>query len=71
MFEAQAHRCAICETHVEDIPHKSFGNPLVVDHCHETGSVRGLLCPTCNSGLGHFKDNPERLIAAARYLLKY
>ena len=71
MFENQQHRCAICHTHVSDVPHKSFGNPLVVDHSHSTGEVRGLLCPTCNSGLGHFKDNPELLIEASRYLKQF
>ena len=63
--------CAICGIHSSDIPHKQFThNPLVIDHCHSTGEVRGLLCPTCNSGLGHFKDNPEMLISAAQYILK-
>lgn len=71
MFEDQNHECAICHTHVSDVPHKSFGNPLVVDHSHDTGEVRGLLCPTCNSGLGHFKDDPELLTEAANYLKKF
>ena len=41
-----------------------------IDHCHSTGKVRGGLCRSCNLGLGHFKDAPERLIAAVRYLIK-
>ena len=41
---------------------------LSVDHCHTTGKVRGLLCQSCNVGLGAFKDNPESLRKAVNYL---
>ena len=39
-----------------------------VDHCHETGRVRALLCSGCNVGLGMFREQPEFLLRAARYL---
>jgi len=55
----QKDSCAICETH---------GIKLFVDHCHDTGEVRGLLCHTCNAGLGMFKDSPTFLTKAKEYL---
>lgn len=42
---------------------------LVVDHCHKTNKIRGMLCNHCNRGLGHFKDNPELLEFARIYLI--
>ncbi len=47
------------------------GSPkvLYVDHCHKTGKVRGLLCMSCNTAIGHFKDNTEILARAAEYLM--
>jgi len=42
--------------------------PLVIDHCHENGDIRGLLCDRCNVGIGCLEDNQERLISAAKYI---
>ncbi len=53
--------CAICM----DIPN---GQALSVDHCHETETIRGLLCNRCNVGITNFRDKPDLLEAAARYL---
>jgi len=58
----QQGRCAICGE-VETIRAQ-----LVVDHCHATGKVRGLLCTPCNLLLGIAKDDTARLHAAAAYL---
>jgi hypothetical protein len=56
--------CAICGT---DHP-GGRGNTFHVDHDHDTGKVRALLCSKCNNGIGQFNDNPELLEAAAAYL---
>jgi hypothetical protein len=56
--------CAICKQICTVNPN------LSVDHCHLTKKVRGLLCDRCNKGLGFFKDNPDLLIEANKYLQK-
>lgn len=70
--QAQDGCCAICGTHETDLVHGTFiHSPLVIDHDHDTGEVRGLLCPSCNVILGHAKDNPQILLNAVSYLVKY
>jgi|SRR6185436_3628357 len=65
----QGGRCAICGTDKPKERHKS-GN-LHVDHDHKTGKRRGLLCGSCNSALGLFKDDPEIISKAAQYLRSF
>lgn len=65
MVIAQDNKCAICGN--PSTTHKN----LTIDHDHKTGKVRELLCQNCNSGMGHFKDDPDRLIAAAKYLRRH
>ena len=62
----QGDRCAICQTDHPGGPGKYSWN---VDHCHETGQVRGLLCLQCNAGIGKLRDSPTLVHAALRYLL--
>lgn|ERR1017187_2030996 len=65
LLESQGGVCAICGT--EEGGHGRTDH-FVVDHDHATNNVRGLLCHTCNIGLGGFKDDPALLRAAIRYL---
>lgn len=60
----QKYKCAICGTHEDDCSRKT----LFVDHNHDTGEVRGLLCSQCNSAIGLMYDNSETLRKAAKYL---
>lgn len=61
---AQGGLCAICRQ-AQATKQKSR---LCVDHCHQTGRVRGLLCDRCNRALGLFADSAERLDVAIKYL---
>lgn len=67
MAEKQNYRCPICNKQCKFFAGNK-GDAFVVDHCHETKIVRGLICATCNRGLGMFYDNPEVLKKAAEYL---
>jgi hypothetical protein len=58
--------CAICRKR-----NKDNSRLLAVDHCHETGKVRQLLCSKCNMGLGMFNDDPNLLLEAMKYLEKH
>lgn len=65
MKVAQNYECKVCGVS----PEQSGVNGLVVDHCHTTGRVRGLLCAPCNRALGQAKDNYDILFKAAGYLI--
>lgn len=64
LFEKQNYQCMIC---LEPITKKRY---IHVDHCHETGIVRGVLCHHCNNGLGGFKDNIQNIVRSLPYLHK-
>ena len=67
MYTAQGGVCAICHQ-PETAMQNGVLRLLSVDHCHDTGKVRGLLCHHCNAGLGHFRDNADIMQAAMDYL---
>lgn len=64
-LDEQGGKCAICRTSLDT------GRRPAIDHCHETGKVRGLLCIRCNSGIGHLRDSVDLVFAAAAYLLEH
>ncbi|WP_328473882.1 endonuclease VII domain-containing protein [Actinoplanes sp. NBC_00393] len=80
LCESQHYRCKICGIHENDIRSILTGRPrldgeptaepvrLVVDHCHDSQRVRGLLCNSCNAMIGQARDRPEVLRAGADYL---
>lgn len=55
--------CVICEKPLELFSHQTH-----IDHDHEDGSIRGILCENCNRGLGMFKDSTNLLLRAINYL---
>jgi len=71
MLIKQNHSCLICGVHADVAPkvgaHRSHIG-LVVDHNHQTGAVRGLLCQYCNLGIGQLKDDADIVLRAYQYL---
>ena len=67
MWEKQDKFCAICWAWPEISKPKRI---FPVDHDHDTGEIRGILCHACNKALGLFRDDPEILYRAAEYLNK-
>ena len=59
LVNKQDGNCAVCLSNCER---------LYVDHDHQTEKVRGLLCQTCNTGLGMFQENVDTLLQAVKYL---
>ena len=66
---SQHHRCAICRRPFADRPH--LPTSPVVDHDHNTGAVRDILCTNCNVALGLMDEDVLRFEAAQAYLLKH
>ena len=64
MIQQQGGKCAICPVKLEDLS-KSH-----VDHCHETGEIRGVLCHNCNRGIGYLKHDTQIILSASQYLAR-
>ena len=63
MLAAQNFQCVICSINIQAGYH--------VDHCHSTGTVRGLLCQKCNQAIGLVKENEELFFKAAKYIKEH
>lgn len=66
-LQQQNYKCAICGCDYYTYK-KAANKEFCVDHNHQTGKIRGLLCNSCNRALGLFKDSPENLRKATKYL---
>lgn len=64
MLEVQKYKCPVCDCNLQF----AVAN---VDHCHTSGKVRSILCNTCNTALGGFKDSVILLRSAINYLYKH
>jgi hypothetical protein len=67
LFVRQNGKCAICYTASPGGKHGTFH----IDHDHTTGAVRGLLCSTCNTGIGMLQDSIDVLNSAVSYLKRF
>jgi hypothetical protein len=72
MHRDQEGLCAICKKQMNPVQaprsQKTACTAPMIDHCHSSGVIRGLLCNHCNRGLGLFLDNADALRAAADYI---
>lgn len=68
MFYSQGGLCAICSKHMCMCVQWGCKTLARIDHCHDSGAVRGMLCNECNMGLGKFKDSTSLLRKALAYL---
>ena len=66
ILHKQENKCAICGIHQLEVSRR-----FAVDHSHTDGHIRGLLCQSCNTALGKFKDSTEMLLRAVDYLETY
>ena len=69
MLEDQGGCCVLCDKEIFFDRKTDRKTKACVDHCHKTMKVRGILCPTCNTAIGHMDDDVETLKRAIDYLL--
>jgi len=62
---AHDYKCKVCETEM-----KLHTNTVAIDHCHETGEVRDVVCKKCNLAMGQFRDDPKLIEKAIDYLIE-
>ena len=67
MENEQDRKCKICKTDYTETRNQR----LVVDHCHDTGTVRGLLCHKCNAGHGQYSDDLKIMCDSAAYVAEF
>jgi hypothetical protein len=72
MLKKQDNKCAICSKEISFKGQTNKGDDskdaAVLDHCHTTGEIRGILCTPCNRALGLFKDSQDILNSAIKYI---
>ena len=68
MMDDQQGLCLICRDSLTD-PSRNKLDQYNIDHNHDTGEVRGLLCSKCNTGIGYLKDSSDVCMRAATYLM--
>jgi hypothetical protein len=69
LLEDQDFSCAACGVEfVVDGDGYPIDKFVHLDHCHDTGTIRGILCNGCNLALGHLKDDPVRVMALLEYI---
>ena len=66
--QSQGGVCKLCKKEETGVSKLGYTKALAVDHCHDTGAIRGLLCSKCNRGLGYFKDCTDLLKRAILYI---
>lgn len=68
MYDSQDGKCLVCETVLTNVFRDIEASHSAVDHCHDSGRIRGLLCRMCNSGMGMLRDDTALLLKAVDYL---
>lgn len=71
LLDSQDRKCAICGKQDGGKGARQSRDRLCVDHDHDTGAIRAMLCNNCNAGIGYLADDPTRLLDAMLYLIAH